>query len=155
LSDLIDFNAPGADAPAYTENLLRMMAPRHRAQVDARLKEGGPSVGTLFRRMRDEPEGRVQRVEARFDGIAGCLRVAGSGGSSRQRLLLIENGRVRSRLLSPREAARLMGLPDSYRLPANATEALSLAGDGVCVPIVRHLAERLLEPVLAAALQEN
>jgi DNA (cytosine-5)-methyltransferase 1 len=131
------------------------MTPRHRERVDARLKEGGRSVGTLFRRMRDEPEGRVQRVEVRFDGIAGCLRVTKRGGSSRQRLALIENGRVRSRPISPRECARLMGLPNSYQLPANATEALSLAGDGVCVPIVRHLAEHLLEPILAAALQEN
>ena len=100
-------------------------------------------------------QGRVQRVEVRFDGIAGCLRVTKRGGSSRQRLALIENGRVRSRPISPRECARLMGLSDAYQLPANVTEALSLAGDGVCVPIVRHLAERLLEPILAAALREN
>lgn len=153
LSELIDFDAPAADAPAYTENLLRMMTPRHRERVDARLKVGGRHVGTLFRRMRDEPEGRVQRVEVRFDGIAGCLRVTKSGGSSRQRLLLVENGRVRSRAISPRECARLMGLPDTYQLPANTNEALSLAGDGVAVPVVRHLAERLLEPILAAALQ--
>ena len=66
-----------------------------------------------------------------------------------------ENGRVRSRPISPRECARLMGLSDAYQLPANVTEALSLAGDGVPVPIVRHLAERLLEPILAAALREN
>ena len=43
-----------------------------------------------------------------------------------------------------------MGLPDSYRLPRAATSALHVAGDGVAVPVVRHLAERLLEPLLAA-----
>jgi DNA (cytosine-5)-methyltransferase 1 len=42
-----------------------------------------------------------------------------------------------------------MGLPDSYRLPASATGALHVAGDGVAVPVVRWLAQELLEPLLA------
>ena len=50
--------------------------------------------------------------------------------------------------ITPREAARLMGLPDSYRLPATATGALHVAGDGVAVPVVRWLARELLEPLL-------
>ncbi|MDB5441670.1 MAG: DNA-cytosine methyltransferase, partial [Phenylobacterium sp.] len=53
--------------------------------------------------------------------------------------------------LSPREAARLMGLPESYRLPNAATAALQVAGDGVAVPVVRWLAEQLLEPLLSPA----
>ena len=52
----------------------------------------------------------------RFDEVSGCLRTP-AGGSSRQTIVLVDKGRVRSRLLSPREAARLMGLPDSYKLP--------------------------------------
>jgi DNA (cytosine-5)-methyltransferase 1 len=91
--------------------------------------------------------GGFQRTEARFDGLAGCLRTPG-GGSSRQFLLVTERGQVRSRLISPREAARLMGLPDSYRLPPSANAALHLAGDGVVVPMVRHLAAEILEPLL-------
>ena len=90
----------------------------------------------------------MQRAELRFDGMAGCLRTPG-GGSSRQLLLIVEGAQVRTRVLSPREGARLMGLPDTYRLPARATAALHLVGDGVAVPVVRHLAERLLEPLLA------
>ena len=86
-------------------------------------------------------------MEARFDGIAGCLRTP-AGGSSRQIVLAIENGKVRSRLLTPREAALLMGLPDDYILPENATAALKLCGDGVCVPVVRWIAENVLEPAL-------
>ena len=30
-----------------------------------------------------------------------------------------------------------MGLPDSYRLPANTIEGYNLTGDGVVVPVVR------------------
>ena len=57
---------------------------------------------------------------------------------------------MRSRLLAPREAARLMGLPETYKLPENYNEAYHLAGDGVAVPVVRFLAAHLLEPLLAA-----
>ena len=93
---------------------------------------------------------KVQRAEIRFDDVAGCLRTP-VGGSSRQTIMVIEGKRVRSRLLSPREAARLMGLPDAYALPKNYNDAYHLAGDGVAVPVVRFLAEHVLEPLLAAA----
>lgn len=66
--------------------------------------------------------------------------------------MVIEGERVSSRLLSPREAARLMGLPESYVLPKNYNDSYHLAGDGVAVPVVRFLAEQILEPLLAAAL---
>jgi DNA (cytosine-5)-methyltransferase 1 len=45
-----------------------------------------------------------------------------------------------------------MGLPDTYRLPASAGEARSFCGDGVCVPVVRHIAQHILEPLLEPAL---
>jgi DNA (cytosine-5)-methyltransferase 1 len=57
---------------------------------------------------------------------------------------------VRSRLMSARETARLMGLPDSYRLPGSYSAACHLTGDGVAVPVMRHLAQSLIEPLLAA-----
>ncbi|MEJ0024117.1 MAG: DNA cytosine methyltransferase [Alphaproteobacteria bacterium] len=72
-------------------------------------------------------------------------------GSSRQTLLAVENGKIRSRLLSPRECARLMGLGDDYPLPATTTAALHLMGDAVAVPVVRWLGEHLLAPLVAAA----
>ena len=89
------------------------------------------------------------RAEARFDGLAGCLRTP-AGGSSRQFLLDIEGGIARARLIGAREAARLMGLPDSYRLPARRNEAYHLLGDGVVAPVVRFLSESLLLPLAEA-----
>jgi DNA (cytosine-5)-methyltransferase 1 len=129
--------------PERTEALLALMAPAHRQAVEDRIKAGGRAVGAVFRRMR----GGQQRAEVRFDGLAGCLRTP-RGGSSRQTLLVIENGEVRSRLVTPREGARLMGLPDGYRLPRAQTAGLQVIGDGVAVPVVRWLAESLLEPLL-------
>ncbi|WP_374577208.1 DNA cytosine methyltransferase [Phenylobacterium sp.] len=133
---------------ARTRALLALMAPQHLARIEAARAAGERRVGAVFRRMRVETGVRVQRAEVRFDGLAGCLRTP-RGGSSRQTLVVIEDGRVRSRLVSPREGARLMGLPEDYRLPRAATGALHVVGDGVAVPVVRWLAAQILEPLLA------
>lgn len=147
LSALLEPDAAVAwHTPAQTARLLDLMAPLHRARLAARRER---AVGAVFRRTRVEHGRTVQRAEVRFDGLAGCLRTP-RGGSSRQAVVVVEKGEVRSRLLTPREAARLMGLPDAYRLPAGATAALHVAGDGVAVPVVRWLAAGLLEPLLDA-----
>ena len=41
-----------------------------------------------------------------------------------------------------------MGLADDYKLPANYNDGYRLAGDGVAAPVVRFLAENLIEPLL-------
>ena len=41
-----------------------------------------------------------------------------------------------------------MGLDGDYKLPKNYNEAYHLTGDGVAVPVVRHLAEQLFEPLI-------
>ena len=149
-TDLASVLEPGAPwrPQARTEALLGLMAPLHRARVEALRQSGVRAVGGVFRRMRIENGVRVQRAEARFDGLAGCLRTP-RGGSSRQTLLVIHGGQVHSRLITPREGARLMGLPDTYQLPRAATSALHVVGDGVAVPAVRWLAQQVLEPLLA------
>jgi DNA (cytosine-5)-methyltransferase 1 len=81
--------------------------------------------------------------------VSGCLRTP-RGGSSRQMVMVIDKGLTRTRLLSPREAARLMGLPDSYKLPENYNQAYHLCGDGVAVPAVRFLAEQALTGLVGA-----
>ncbi|MBZ9871591.1 DNA cytosine methyltransferase [Mesorhizobium sp. BR1-1-9] len=151
LEDLIEDEPSGVswNSTAQTQYLLSLMNALHTdkvrsAQVRAR-ETGRNVVGGVYRRTR---EGR-QRAEVRFDGLAGCLRTP-AGGSSRQAIIVVGPRQVRSRLVSPREAARLMGLPDSYRLPENYNQAYQLVGDGVVVPVVRHIAKTLLEPMTAA-----
>ncbi len=151
-SDLIEAEPVGVSwhTEAETERLLSMMTPINLRKVEQAKRLGHPVVGCIYRRTRINDDGvRVQRAEVRFDDISGCLRTP-AGGSSRQTILLIHADEVRSRLLSPREAARLMGLPDTYRLPVNYNDAYHLAGDGVVVPVVRFLAEHLLEPIVAS-----
>jgi DNA (cytosine-5)-methyltransferase 1 len=44
-----------------------------------------------------------------------------------------------------------MGLPDSYKLPGRYNEAYHIAGDGVAVPVVAHLARHIIEPAALGA----
>src|SRR5262249_49521835 len=123
---------------AHTRHVLSLMTDRHRRKLEA--ADPG-AVGTVYRRTRN----CRQRAEVRFDGVAGCLRTP-AGGSSRQTGILAWNGRFRTRLLTTREAARLMGVPDDYPLPDRYNEAYHLFGDGVAVPVVRYLADHVLLP---------
>jgi DNA (cytosine-5)-methyltransferase 1 len=135
---------------AHTRYLLELMAPLHRRKVAQAGNLGRRIVGTIYRRTRPDENGtKRQRAEVRFDEIAGCLRTP-AGGSSRQTILVVEGKTVRSRLLSPREAARLMGLSDAYRLPERYNDAYHVCGDGVFVAVVGHLGATLLEPLLRA-----
>lgn len=151
-ADLIEENPSSAvwHTPAETKQLLGMMSPINLAKVAAAKRAKRRMVGGVYKRTRVDDDGyKVQRAEVRFDDVAGCLRTP-AGGSSRQTILVIDGNEVRSRLISSRETARLMGLPDEYKLPKNYNEAYHLTGDGVAVPVVRHLASHILEPLLGA-----
>jgi DNA (cytosine-5)-methyltransferase 1 len=132
---------------AETRRLISMMTPLHRAKVEEAKACRRLMVGAMYRRTRRENGESVQRVEVRFDDVAGCLRTP-AGGSSRQLLLIVDGEDVRSRLISARETARLMGLPEDYELPARYNDAYHLTGDGVVVDVVRHLSEHVLLPHL-------
>jgi DNA (cytosine-5)-methyltransferase 1 len=150
-ADLVE-DAPTAvkwHSAAHTNYILNLMSPLNRQKVSDAMKSGRRVVGTVYRRTRPDEDGvKRQRAEVRFDDVAGCLRTP-AGGSSRQVILVVEGKTVRSRLLSPREAARLMGLDDDYVLPERYNHAYHVCGDGVCVPVVRHIAKHVLEPALA------
>jgi DNA (cytosine-5)-methyltransferase 1 len=150
LIDLLDDTSEVWNSDEQTAKLISQMSALQRQRLETLQSSGRREVGAVFRRIRIEHGERVQRAEARFDGLAGCLRTP-AGGSSRQLLLFVEGQHLRSRLLSPREAARLMGVPEHYPLPAGQTAALHLVGDAVCVPVVRWLSQHLLAPLAGAA----
>ena len=150
LAEIIELEPQGVKwhADEETQKLLSMMTPLHRKKVISAQKNGLLQVGTIYKRTRNG----IQRAEVRFDGIAGCLRTP-SGGSSRQSIMVVEGPKIRTRLISSREAARLMGLPESYLLPQKYNEAYHLVGDGVVVPVVSHINQNILLPVVNCNLQ--
>lgn len=147
LDDLIEAEPTGVkwNSAEETQRLLSMMTDVNRQKVVAAQELGRLKVGAVYKRTREG----VQRAEVRFDGVSGCLRTP-TGGSSRQTIIVVDGSEIRSRLLSPREAARLMGLSDSYVLPDKYNDAYHLAGDGVAVPVVAHLQKHLLTPLVLA-----
>ncbi len=147
LDDLIEREPAGVKwhTREETQKLLSMMTDVNRRKVMAAQRLGALRAGTIYKRTRD----KVQRAEVRFDGIAGCLRTP-AGGSSRQTIMVVDGPIVRSRLISPREMARLMGLPETYKLPKRYNDTYHLLGDGVVVSVVAHLREHILMPILSA-----
>ncbi|WP_242913363.1 DNA cytosine methyltransferase [Brevundimonas pishanensis] len=154
--DLIEDRPKGVEwhSAEETRALLAKMSDVNRAKVTAAKRAGRRMVGGIYKRTRRLPDGtKVQRAEVRFDDVAGCLRTP-SGGSSRQIIMVVDGRRIRTRLISPRETARLMGLPDTYRLPKNYNDAYHLTGDGVVAPVVEHLGRYLFEALLEASGQQ-
>jgi len=143
-ADLIEEVPTGTNwhSEAETQALIDMMSLVNREKVQSAQRSGQRRVGALYRRTRNG----VQRAEVRFDDVAGCLRTP-RGGSSRQSILVVDGERVRSRLLSSREAARLMGLPEEYVLPEKYNDAYHLVGDGLVVSVIAHLEQHVLSPI--------
>jgi len=124
-----------------TDYLLNQMSQKH---LDMLIKIRNAPVwtyGTVFRRVRNG----ISRAELRLDGVAGCLRTP-RGGSGRQILIRAGFGHVRTRLLTPRECARLMGA-DDFRIQTTLNKALFGFGDAVCVPVIEWLARYYLNPL--------
>lgn len=140
----------GWHSPEQTARLISLMSPLHLEKLEKAKRLRQRIVGTVYKRMRPDENGvKVQRAEVRFDQVSGCLRTP-VGGSSRQVILLVEGTRVRSRLLSPREAARLMGVPEDYPLPPRYNDAYHLFGDGLAVPVVHWIEKHLLRPIASS-----
>lgn len=151
LGDLVEDEPNGVawHTKAATKKVLGMMSDVNRDKVGQAQKAGQKMVGAIYKRTRQD----LQRAEVRFDGMSGCLRTP-AGGSSRQTIIVVEGRKVRTRLLSPREAARLMGVKDSYKLPERYNDAYKLMGDGLAVPAVSWLEQNILFQ-LAKALERE
>lgn len=121
------------------EYLLNQMSTAHRQLAQHMIESSVIRYGTVYRRMRS---GRSM-AELRADGISGCLRTP-RGGSSRQILFEAGKGRYRVRLMTPREYARLQGVPDSYKINVPRNQALFGFGDAVCVPVIEWIAQHYL-----------
>lgn len=128
---------------------LDMMSPVNLAYIEGLKDLLVYSYCPMYRRVR---EGK-QRAELRKDGFAGCLRTA-RGGSSRQMLVRSGQGSIKMRLMTPREYARLQGVPDDYPIPSQINQALTGFGDAVCVPVIVWIAKNVLNP-LAKSLRVN
>lgn len=59
--------------------------------------------------------------------------------------VLIEQKNKNPRKLTPREAGRLQGFPNSFKIPVSDTQAYKQFGNSVAVPVIEELAKNILK----------
>lgn len=69
-------------------------------------------------------------------------------------ILVKRKGRGNPRRLTPRECARLMGFPDTFRIPVSDTQAYKQFGNSVAVPVFSEVA-RIMRPHILSAISAN
>jgi DNA (cytosine-5)-methyltransferase 1 len=70
-------------------------------------------------------------------------------------ILVSQGNRKRPRRLTPRECARLMGLPDSFKIPVSDTQAYKQFGNSVIMPVMREVARVMVPRVVELIRQEE
>jgi DNA (cytosine-5)-methyltransferase 1 len=123
-----------------------LIPPRHQEKLASYTS----CVVTGYRRVR---LGK-QYLELRFDGLAGCLRTP-EGGSSKQFVIVKQRNELHARILSPREAARLMGVPDTFNLPGAYNSAYKAMGDAVALPVASFVGKSFLIPLAEVVYNER
>ncbi|OAJ51332.1 DNA (cytosine-5-)-methyltransferase [Paraburkholderia ginsengiterrae] len=69
-------------------------------------------------------------------------------------ILVYQGEALRPRRLTPRECARLMGFPDTFRIPVSDTQAYRQFGNSVVMPVMREVA-RIMLPHVQTLLAEE
>lgn len=98
-------------------NYLENYAAKHR-------KKGNGFGRGLF-----SPNQRARTLSSRYYKDGADILIAQSGSNPRK--------------LTPRECARLMGFPDSYKIVVSDSRAYRLFGNSVVVKLIEHIARRI------------
>ena len=141
LLDTLDLNLP------YDKDNVLSLIPHHHQE---QLSQYTDYVSTGYRRIRSGK----QCLELRFDGLAGCLRTP-EGGSSKQFLVVKRNNEIHARVITPREAARLMGVPDTFYLPGTNNSGYKAMGDAVAMPVAAFVGKSFLIPLAEVIYSEK
>jgi len=140
IKDILDL-----DISYDKDNVVKLIPEMH---LD-KLKGYKSFYATGYRRTRNGK----QQLEIRCDGIAGCLRTP-EGGSSKQYIVVKKDEKIHARLLTVREAARLMGAPDNFILPGCYNDGYKAMGDAVVAPVVKFIGERFLTKIAEAVYND-
>lgn len=70
-------------------------------------------------------------------------------------ILVYQGEGKRPRRLTPRECARLMGFPDTYRIPVSDTQAYRQFGNSVVMPVMQEVARIMVPHVQAIIAHEQ
>jgi DNA (cytosine-5)-methyltransferase 1 len=134
--------------------------------------EKGPRLGTILESQPDEKYTLSDHLWNYLQNYAAKHKAAGNGfgfglvtkddttrtlsaryhkdGSE----ILIEQSGKNPRRLTPRECARLMGYPDSYKIVVSDTQAYRQFGNSVVVPVVEKIAKAVIDTLKKPADQK-
>jgi DNA (cytosine-5)-methyltransferase 1 len=122
----------------------------------------GPTLGTILERQPDPKYTLTDHLWKYLRDYAAKHRAAGNGfgfglvspGDVARTLsaryykdgseILVSQKDANPRRLTPRECARLMGYPDTFRIPVSDTQAYRQFGNSVVVPVVKAIAHEVL-----------
>lgn len=68
--------------------------------------------------------------------------------------ILVSRGKANPRRLTPRECARLMGYPDTFKVPVSDTQAYKQFGNSVVIPVIQEIA-RIMKPHIMTLIEEE
>ncbi len=152
LEDIVEpFGSPNEKwrDKANVDMLLATCKPADRERLKAAQRSGRVIYGIVVNKPGTKATNGRRSLVFRLDGLSGCLMK--KVDLRYQQLCRIDGDDVRIRPMTRLELARLMGLPANYRLPQSVSKTAQLTGDGVVVPVVRWIAQHLLEPLAEAA----
>lgn len=132
-----------------TGAFLNSLSPFQKERVRALRRSPRVKYRTAYRRTRKG----AAVWEVRPDDISGCLRTA-RGGSSKQAVVKLGNGRLQVRWMTPLEYARLMGAGEYDLRNTRTNQVLFGFGDAVAVPAVSWLSEHYLMPLVKGSLAD-
>ena len=70
-------------------------------------------------------------------------------------ILVWQGDHLRPRRLTPRECARLMGFPDTFRIPVSDTQAYRQFGNSVVMPVMQEVARIMVPHIQTLIAQER
>lgn len=68
--------------------------------------------------------------------------------------ILINRGKGNPRRMTPRECARLMGYPDTFKIPVSDTQSYKQFGNSVVMPVIKEIA-RIMKPHIMTLIEEE
>ena len=68
---------------------------------------------------------------------------------------MIEQEGKNPRKITPREAARLQGFPESFKIPVSDAQAYRQFGNSVCVSVIREIAIKMKEALNGEVIEQR
>jgi DNA (cytosine-5)-methyltransferase 1 len=90
-----------------------------------------------------------------FDGSGIARTLSARYYKDGSEVLISRGARKRPRRLTPRECARLMGLPNTFQIPVSDTQAYKQFGNSVVMPVMSEVARIMVPRVIELIRQEE